>query len=115
MAASTKLFADGSRPSAVCGVSDRKLSTIQLALRIPPETNPRARTVELMGGVAAEICQPPAVRIPPPRLAQSTPLVDASNVVRQTSGLVPARSQLTLPPSNKRLWLAGSVLFNRPI
>ena len=55
------------------------------------------------------------MRDPAPRLTQSTPLVEASKVVRQTSGLAPPRSQVMLEPSEVRLCVAGSVLISRPM
>jgi hypothetical protein len=55
------------------------------------------------------------MRAPAPKFVQVRPSVERSNVVRQTSGLVPPRSQVMVEPSKLRLWVAGSVLFKRPM
>src|SRR4051812_9480320 len=88
------------------------VSTSQL--ESPLVTKPRARIVVLVGRESPASCQPPGMRSPAPRLNQA-PLVAASKVVRQTSGLAPPRSQVILVPSKTRLAFAGIELFNRPM
>ncbi len=98
------------------------VSTNQLEpLKNPPVTKPRTRRMVPTDTDTLVHCQPPAgsaggplTRLPAPRLSQSVPLVEASSVARQTSGLVPPRSQVRVEPSKVRLWVAGSVLFSRP-
>ena len=82
-------------------------------LSAPPVRNPRARTVTLVGKANPPSCQPPAMRAPSPRFTQSAPLVQASKVVRQTSGLAPSRSQVITEPSKESVCVAGSVLTSR--
>jgi hypothetical protein len=56
------------------------------------------------------------MRLPAPSLNQSVPLlVEASKLVRQTSGLAPSRSQVMVEPSHEKVSVAGSVLLRRPM
>src|SRR5207245_1520125 len=72
--------------------------------------------VVLVGRANPASCQPPGMRMPPPRsVHELPPSGEYSKVVRQTSGLVPPRVQLRVEPSKVRLWVAGSVLWTRPI
>src|SRR5512137_2319677 len=92
------------------------VSTNQLvALHAPPATKPRARRRLPTDTDTLVHCQPPELRVPAPRLSQSVPLAETSRVVRQTSGLVPPRSQVSVASLQDRLWVAGSVLFSRPM
>src|SRR5512139_2547812 len=82
------------------GVVTMLVSTNQLEpLNCPPVTKPRARRVALAGMETPVSRQPPVMRVPAPRLTQSVPLVQASKLVRQTSGLLPPRSQVRVDPS----------------
>src|SRR5512137_264236 len=90
------------------------VSTNQLvALHAPPATKPRARRRLPTDTDTLVHCQPPDMRVPAPRLSQSVPLAETSSVVRQTSGLVPPRSQVRVEPSQERLCAAGAVLRSR--
>src|SRR6266481_5738458 len=80
----------------------------------PPTVSPRARKLVLVGRVSPVSCQPPGMRMPAPRLVHAVPSGEYSKVVRQTSGLVPPRVQVTVEPSKVRLWVAGPVLLSRP-
>src|SRR5207302_5116904 len=61
-------------------------------LEFPPlDTKPRARIVELVWRPTRASRQPPGIRSPAPKLRQSIASVEESNVVRDTSGLVPPR------------------------
>src|SRR5437763_1499421 len=81
----------------------------------PPVRKPRARTVALVARASPITCQPPGMRVPEPALVQVRPSVEISKVVRQTSGLVPPRSQVIAAPSKVRLWVAAEVLSKRPM
>ncbi len=77
------------------------LSTNQAEqLPSPPVTKPRARMAPVVDGSDVFVnCQPPAMRVPAPRLFQSTSLAEKSKAVRQTSGLLPPRIQAMVEPS----------------
>src|SRR5260221_1378869 len=85
------------------------------AFKYPPAAKPRARMMALAGIANPANCQPPGARSPAPRAVQSFPLVEASKVARQTSGVAPPRSQVMVEPSEARLCVAASVLLSRPI
>ena len=91
------------------------VSTNQLdrSLR-PPLTKPCARKIPFVGQSSPLNCHPPAMCVPSPSATQFVPLVEASNVVRQTSGLLPPRCQLMAEPSKARFCVTGSVGVNRP-
>src|SRR2546425_4914284 len=62
-------------------------------LSYPPVTKPRARILALVPKLKPPSCRPPPVRVPAPKSLQGPLLVEASKVVRQTSGEVPLRCQ----------------------
>ena len=68
-------------------------------LKLKPKTPSLAR----MAGKDSPVNrQPSAMRLPAPRPVQLVPSVEVSKVVRQTSGVVPARSHVTVWPSEER-------------
>src|ERR1051326_6819541 len=69
---------------------------------VPPVRKPRALIVELGEMPRFLSCHPSAVLEPAPRNVQFVPSVDASKVVRQSSGVAPSLIQLTEEPSNER-------------
>src|SRR3989442_948294 len=81
--------------------------------QLPATTNPRARISDPDRIEPPISCQPPEIRVASPRPAQSRPLVENSNVARQSSLLGPARSHVTVELSNVRLSVTASVLLSR--
>src|SRR4051794_1261564 len=98
------------------------VSNNQLEEKTPPSTNPRTLNVSFVFGLSLSFfkigldhCQPPAIRTPSPT-DTVVPFVLRSKVVMETSGAPPPRSQLKveLLLSNTKLWLASTLLINRP-
>src|SRR5438128_2121069 len=90
------------------------INELELQLR-PPTANPCARMVPFVGRESPVTCQPPATRVPAPIGKKSVAFVEASKLVRHTSGPAPARNQVIVEPSKERVSVAGSVLFRRPM
>src|ERR1051326_7512830 len=91
-----------------------RLSTNQLdPSNCPPETQPRARMLFPAARDWPVKRQPPGMRLPAPVEIQFEPSVEISKVVRETSGVVPLRSQVIVWPSEERYCAPGSVEVRR--
>src|SRR5208282_5760276 len=93
-----------------------KVSTNELDPSYSPlVTKPRARMFRTWARGRLVNCQPPGARCPAPKLTQSTPLVEMSKVVRQTSGPVPPRCHEMVELSKDKSCVARPVLKRRPM